>query len=107
MMMGFLPSFRLEGRTNNRPADARQLTANFRGRASREPLITATQNHIRRARVEIHPLRDVSHFAGGGAGHEKPRLAGCTGFVTMKPYFEQDHFREVTQMVKSHFVTSR
>ncbi len=35
------------------------------------------------------------------------RLAGCTGFVTTKPYFEQDHFREAAQMVKSHIVISR
>ena len=40
-------------------------------------------------------------------GVRNHRLAGCTGFVTTKPYFEQDHFREVAQMVKSHIVTSR
>ena len=30
----------------------------------------------------------------GAAGHDagkKPRLAGCAGFVTTKPYLEQDH----------------
>lgn len=61
--------------------------------------------------MEIHPLRDVPHLGWWGprdmmlVGNR--RLAGCTGAVVTELYFEQDHFREVTQMVKSHIVILR